>query len=130
MVEHMNKVLAILLAISVSSCSMLGELPSFYDDNESKAVVDLAISIEAMDCNNSMHGLMRDVIAVRRDLRWLETYTYLKPSEDIRGLLVIMRTSVDSIIIKETTSNSYCEFKKKILIRQVNTVASTIMGRF
>ena len=124
----MKKVIVFLMAATLSACSLI---PSFYDDNASKAIVDVRYSVEHLDCSYD-HALQVSII--KNDLRWLNLFVESKGSDDVLELLEPMNQTVNDFHKRATSekgsSNAYCELKKEILTIQSEKAAKAILGRF
>lgn len=118
----------ILLMFSLSACNLTEEIPSFYDDNESKAIVDLAFDIRKLNCSSTL--VAHQIDAIDRDLTWLITYTELKSSNDVYAVLLIMDSTLEGLQQKKAVSGPYCEIKKRTLVQQSNAAAKAIFRRF
>lgn len=116
----------IILVLFLSGCSIT--MPSFYDDNASKGVADLAYSIKVLNCEK--RESIEQIKTIKHNYDWLVTYTSLKGSDDIGVLLDKMDPTVNQFFEKQSFSTAYCKVKKNIMTKQVNAVASAIMGRF
>lgn len=115
----------LLLSIMLTGCSMT--VPSFYDDNESKATIDVQYYIGSLNC---AQDYMNDIRMVKQKVDWLKLYAKGKGSEDISLMVSLMSKTVDGFYSKTTVSNGYCIIKKKLLIKQSSDVTAAIMGRF
>lgn len=123
---NMKKILPILFVTLLAGCMM----PSFYDDNESFAGVDLVVAVKNINCDLGYELMHDDFIKVSRELEWLEEYSKLKGSDDVGEMLALMRETVNGMIITADTSSGYCGYKKTLMIEQSNLIGLTIMGRF
>ena len=124
----MKTLILALLTLSLSACSLMDEIPSFYDDNESKAIIDLVHSIESLDCSSD--SVKQQVETINDDLQWLMTYTELKGTNDVYSVLMIVDSTMATLIKNETISQPYCEIKRKNLLLQTNSAAKAIFRRF
>jgi len=118
-----NRILLVLLLL-IGGCA---SLPSFYDDNESKGIVDLYVSVKRLDCNEHNGGQVR---AITHNIEWSRTYSATKGSDDIGMLLAKMDETIQPLVKRERWSFAYCSIKKKLILKQVKVIAETIMGRY
>ena len=124
----MKHFIALLLTLSLSACNLTEEIPSFYDDNESKAVVDLALEVRSLNCDSQL--VKHHVNKISRDLDWLITYTELKGTDDVYTVLMVVEGTLEGMKSRKTISTPYCELKKKNLITQTDAVAKAVFRRY
>jgi len=115
----------LLLTLVMTGCAMT--VPSFYDDNESKATIDVQYYLSNLNCAQDYIG---DIKKVKRKVDWLKLYAKGKGSEDISLMVNLMSETVDGFYNRGTVSKGYCIIKKKLLIKQSSDVTAAIMGRF
>jgi hypothetical protein len=113
--------LAATLSVALSGCMTI---PSFYDDNESLLSSRLRLSVEELNCKQP------DIKDIHRSLRHLELYSESKGSSDVIELITPMRETVDGFAKKEKVSETFCNFKKKLLTTQSGTISEALMRRF
>ena len=117
------------LLLLLSGCSIIDEhLPSFWDDNESKKIIDIYISVKKIDCNG--HFVMNRVNNVKNDVNWLLSYSTIKGSNDVVEMVSKFDTTLDGILSKKSISVSYCKVKKDLMKKQVRRIASGMMERY
>ena len=119
----MYKIL-LLSAILLSGCSAI---PSFYDDNESKATIDVQYHVNQINCEEDYLG---DIIRIKQRVDWLKLYALGKGSKDVHSMVELMSETVDGFHEKGIVSKGYCSIKKKLLIKQSGDITAAIMGRF
>ena len=103
------------------------EMPSSYDDNESKAVIDLAVAVRVLDCTSQESSLQ--IENIDRSLQWIYLYSDLKGSNDILSVLMIVDSTLDGLRNKEFSA-AYCELKKKSLVTQTDSIARAAFRRY
>lgn len=124
-----SKLLVVPLVVLLTGCSnLMNMIPSFYDDNESEAIVDVWLGFERMDCSSEY--LKVYLQQVDRDVEWLKLYSTAKKSTDVLMMVEKMDETLDGMLQKETINETYCNLKKKTLTNQAQAVAKSIMGRF
>lgn len=129
-------ILTLLVATSLQGCSSIATLqekiPSFWDDNQSKKVIDIRQNVAHLDCKQS-HA--PQVKVIKDDLEWFELYSESKgPRQtDVRRLIKPMQETVDDFYkrsLEKQGSETYCEIKKKLLTTQSSSIATAVLGRF
>lgn len=108
------------------------EIPSFWDDNQSAAIVSVRQAIENIDCAEP-HAPQAQ--AVQQKLRWFELYSDSKGSrqQDVLRLVGPMKDTIDDFARRSAEkqgSKTYCELKKSAMVNQASTVARAVLGRF
>lgn len=108
------------------------EIPSFWDDNQSAAIVSVRQAIENINCAEP-HAPQAQ--AVQQKLRWFELYSDSKGSrqQDVLRLVGPMKDTIDDFARRSAEkqgSKTYCELKKSAMVNQASTVARAVLGRF
>lgn len=117
------------IALSMSGCSaLLNEVPSFYDDNESKGVVDVWVAVKRIDCEDIF--VKNHIYDADEKLEWLMTYSEGKGSNDVLEALEVFDESLDGLVQKEQISPAYCKVKKENLLGQITIITKAIVGRY
>jgi hypothetical protein len=123
----MKYIVGAFLALSITGCSLTGQVPSFYDDNESKAIVDVQVAVKTLECSTDNTEQQIENVLYRTE--WLNTYANSKGSTDVLEVLAVFKKSLDGL--KDKGQKSFvCNMKKKTLIKQSNDIAKAIMGRY
>jgi len=117
------------MAIALTGCANF-TVPSFYDDNTSKEIVDLAVAVKAVRCDVNPLTLKRQLLRVDNQMTWLQTYTELKGSDDIKAMLDKMDAGVNQLIEKDKVSETYCKIKTKLMARQAEAIAVAVLRRY
>lgn len=107
-------------------------IPSFWDDNQSAAIVSVRQAIENINCAEP-HAPQAQ--AVQQKLRWFELYSDSKGSrqQDVLRLIKPMKDTIDDFAQRSAEkqgSKTYCELKKSAMVNQASTVARAVLGRF
>jgi len=106
------------------------QIPSFWDDNQSRSVIDIRQSVEKLNCKEP-HA--PQVKVIKDNIQWFVLYSESKGTKDVLTLVRPMESTVDDFYkrsLEKQGTEIYCDIKKKILITQSSTVAKTVIGRF
>lgn len=120
------KALLLIGALAVTGCSTITNT-SFYDGNESKAVVDVWVSVQNLDCSSEQAPQQVDDIVQSK--QWLKTYSTGKGSKDVLEMVGIFEKSLDGMTGREF-GETYCNLKKKTLLKQSEKMTRAMMRRF
>lgn len=124
-------VLISLVVLTMTGCSTIKDkIPSFWDDNQSRIVIDIRQSVNNLDCTQP-HAPQVEII--KKDVDWLVLYSQTKDTRDILRLVKPLNDTVNDFYNRSLTkqgSESYCKMKKQILETQSSTVAKAVLGRF
>ena len=106
------------------------QIPSFWDDNQSRSVIDIRQSVEKLNCKEP-HA--PQVKVIKDNIQWFILYSDSKGTKDVLTLVKPMESTVDDFYkrsLEKQGTEIYCDIKKKILITQSSAVAKTVIGRF
>ena len=106
------------------------QIPSFWDDNQSRSVIDIRQSVEKLNCKET-HA--PQVKIIKDNIQWFILYSESKGTKDVLTLVKPMESTVDDFYkrsLEKQGTEIYCDIKKKILITQSSAVAKTVIGRF
>jgi hypothetical protein len=106
------------------------QIPSFWDDNQSRSVIDIRQSVEKLNCKEP-HAAQVKIF--KDNIQWFILYSDSKGTKDVLTLVKPMESTVDDFYkrsLEKQGTEIYCDIKKKILITQSSTVAKTVIGRF
>jgi hypothetical protein len=106
------------------------QIPSFWDDNQSRSVIDIRQSVEKLNCKEP-HA--PQVKVIKDNIQWFILYSESKGTKDVLTLVKPMESTVDDFYkrsLEKQGTEIYCDIKKKILITQSSAVAKTVIGRF
>ena len=130
----MKKILAIIaVSFAMTGCaSIQSMIPSFWDDNQSRAIVDVRQSVAQLNCEQE-HA--PQVKRIKDNLQWFQLYSDSKGKrqQDVLKLVAPMQETVDDFYKRSTEkqgTKTYCEIKKKVMILQSDKAASAVLGRF
>ncbi len=128
---NMKKLSVVLFLVLLQGCSTM--LPSFWDDNQSKKIIDVRQSVVHLNCAQSH---LPQVKQIHDQLEWFQLYSESKGflQNDVLAVIKPMQETVEEFYKrsagKDQGSVPYCEMKKKILIKQSAMAASAVMWRF
>jgi hypothetical protein len=106
------------------------QIPSFWDDNQSRSVIDIRQSVEKLNCKE-LHA--PQVKVIKDNIQWFILYSDSKGTKDVLTLVKPMESTIDDFYkrsLEKQGTEIYCDIKKKILITQSSAVAKTVIGRF
>lgn len=117
----------------LTGCSTIQSwIPSFWDDNQSAAIVMIRQTTHNIDCGIDQYA---QAVTLERQLQWFVLYGDSKGSAQ-RDVLTLVKpmeqTAQDWRRRAESAepSRAYCEIKKKLLIQQSDRAASAVLGRW
>ena len=119
--------------VFLTGCSTIQSwIPSFWDDNQSAAIVSVRQNIHNIDCTQPQHD---QAFVIGRALQWFRLYSDSKGSvqQDVLRLTEPMEKTVAEWQKRAEVSNpseAYCRTKKKILVQQADRAASAVLGRW
>ena len=116
------------LIFTLSACSITDEIPSFHDDNENNAIIDVVYAIDKLDCNSQF--AKQQVVRIYDKTTWLKLYVTYNGSKDVEKLIGPFEKTLAGLYNKPNASVKYCELKRKSLFKQSEDIAKAIMGRY
>jgi hypothetical protein len=122
----MKKLLLIAL-VALSGCSMI---PSRWDDNQSKAIIDIRLSASTFDCTGDQKA---QLTAFANQVQWFELYAESKGTQDMVKLNATLSETVKEYqdrLKQGPVSPMYCDLKKKVIQQQADIISRSVMGRF
>ena len=128
---NMKKLSVVLFLVLLQGCSTM--LPSFWDDNQSKKIIDVRQSVAHLDCAQSH---LPQVKQIHNQLEWFQLYSESKGflQNDVLAVIKPMQETVEEFYKRSAGKNQgsvpYCEMKKKILIKQSSIAAQAVLARF
>lgn len=125
-------VIALMLVIMTGCTSVQKMVPSFWDDNQSRSIIDIRMQIEKIDCSANQ---LTQVKPIENELRWFQLYSESKGirQHDVLAIVEPMQETVGDWVEHEKTKPNneiYCGLKKDVLEFQASTAATAILGRF
>jgi hypothetical protein len=122
----MKRILLLVIMITIAGCQYI---PSKWDSNEARSIIDIEMSAKHFDCSN----IPSQINDLTRQVEWFNTYSESRGSNDIVALFAELDKTVKEFkdrSDKGSVSGMYCEIKKKILIQQTEIVARAVQLRF
>jgi hypothetical protein len=120
--------LIVVLALALTGCGTVKDwVPSFWDDNEAKAITDVRWAVNSLNCSGDYKW---QVVVIDEKLMWLELYSESKGSRDVVKMIKPFRETVTGLAKKPTLSETFCGLKKKIMISQSNKISDAMMWRY
>jgi len=126
----MRTTIALLLALSLTACTTVQKwVPSFWDDNQSRIIVDAGLLAEQIDCSQPQ---LAQVMRVDQELRRFQLYSEAKGTlqRDVLRVVEPMKQTTAEWVKRGEGSKTYCEIKKKLLLTQTERAAKVILGRW
>jgi uncharacterized protein YceK len=132
----MKKLILALSVVVLTGCSSMSglveKIPSFWDDNQSAAIVTIAQSVRNIDCKES-HA--PQLYPIQQKIEWFIIYSEAKGARqnDVIKLVDPMKKTVDDFLKRSTEkqgSEAYCESKKRIMTAQSTEAAKAVLYRF
>jgi hypothetical protein len=121
-------ILAVVLLVS-GCASVQSWIPSFWDDNQSRIIVDARLYAEQIDCAQPQ---LAQVQRVDQELRRFQLYSQSKGTlqKDVLRVVEPMKATTDEWVKRGEGSKTYCEIKKKLLAQQAERASRVILGRW
>ena len=128
----MKRIIAVLALLTLSACNSIDVstvVPSFWDDNQSRSIINTYQLAVNVDCKEPQAAQAQAIV---RELQWFQLYSESKGflQKDVLKLIEPMQTTAKEWADRETPSDGYCKIKKNIMITQVKTASSAVLGRF
>jgi hypothetical protein len=126
----MRITIALLLALSLTACTTVQKwVPSFWDDNQSRIIVDAGLLTEQIDCSQPQ---LAQILKVDQELRRFQLYSEAKGTlqKDVLRVVEPMKQTTAEWVKRGEGSKTYCEIKKKLLLTQTERAAKVILGRW
>lgn len=131
----MKKLLAVsLISLSLTGCASIVEMiPSFWDDNQSAKIIDIRQTVQGITCEAGTQ--LDDAEMLLYEIQWFKLYSESKGSrqKDVLRIVAPMEETASDWAKRSREkegSKTYCEIKKKILVKQSSRAAEAILGRF
>lgn len=115
---------SILSIVLLTGCSYI---PSFYDDNESRLVVDVRFAVSQLDCSTEYQHQVEEI---KDRVDFFKMYSESRGSDDIGKVIGLMKETVDGFYKDNSNNEFFCNMKKKILAKQSADIADAVMGRY
>lgn len=126
-------VISLVAVLALSGCAQLKSwVPSFWDDNQSRAIIDVRQAVVEIDCGQPQ---LAQAGRLAQRLQWFELYSESKGwrQADVLRVIKPMQQTVAEWQTRSQQaepSKTYCEIKKKLLTHQSQRAAEAVLGRF
>jgi hypothetical protein len=126
---YMNKLIIIFTVLLSGCASVQNWVPSFWDDNQSRSIIDVRSRVESIDCSQPQ---LPQSQAIARELEWFRLYSESKGSlqKDVIRVTEPMAKTVSEWRARGEGSTAYCGIKKQLLQQQSARAAAVILGRW
>lgn len=105
-------------------------IPSFWDDNQAKAAIDIKHKIDKLDCTGNYAS---QVGGINDSISWFISYSEAKKTKDVIKLVTPLKETVEDFARKaekNDVSATYCNLKKKVMITQSTRFSQAVLRRF
>jgi len=107
-------------------------IPSFWDDNQSAAIIDVRQSIKNLDCEKPH---LDQAYAIQQQIQWFRLYSESKGArqKDVLDLTEPLHQTAEDFYNRSKEQQGsvyYCEAKKSVLDIQASKAAEAVMRRF
>lgn len=128
----MKKIIAIFSLLTLSACNSVdvsSVVPSFWDDNQSRSIINSYQLVINIDCLQPQAAQAQKIV---HELQWFQLYSESKGflQKDVLKLIEPMQTTSKEWADRENPSEGYCKIKKQIMTTQAKAAASAVLGRF
>ena len=126
----MKNILALMLILTLSGCTTVQKwIPSFWDDNQSRIIVDARFYAEQIDCSQPQ---LPQILRVDQELRRFQLYSEAKGTlqKDVLRIVEPIKQTTAEWVKRGEGSKTYCEIKKKLLAQQTERASQVILGRW
>jgi hypothetical protein len=128
----MRSILAALTLLSLTACNSVDVstvVPSFWDDNQSRSIINSYQLATNFDCAQPQAAQAQRIVL---ELQWFQLYSESKGmlQKDVIKLIEPMQTTSKEWADRENPSEGYCKIKKQIIITQARAASSAVLGRF
>jgi hypothetical protein len=128
----MRSILAALTLLSLTACNSIDVstvVPSFWDDNQSRSIINSYQLATNFDCAQPQAAQAQRIVL---ELQWFQLYSESKGmlQKDVIKLIQPMQTTAKEWADRENPSEGYCKLKKTIMTTQAKTASSAVLGRF
>ena len=128
----MKRIIAVLALLTLSACNSIDVstvVPSFWDDNQSRSIINTYQLAVNVDCKESQAAQAQAIV---HELQWFQLYSESKGmlQKDVLKLIEPMQATAKEWVDRESPSEGYCKIKKNIMITQAKKASSAVLGRF
>lgn len=122
----MIRILVLIAVFSLVGCAYI---PSRWDANEAKSIIDIEMTAKYFDCAN----VKSQINDLNKQVEWFNTYSVSRGSNDIVALFEDLHNTVAEFknrSDKGPVSPLYCDLKRKIIIQQSAIIAKAVQMRY
>lgn len=131
----MKYIATLALTIGLSGCATITNwIPSFWDDNQASAIVDVRQMIHNIDCEKPQDYQSKQI---KEKIQWFQLYSESKGTlqNDMLRLVDPIKKTADDWNTRASSGDkppsvAYCNTKKKLLTIQIDKAAHAVLGRF
>ena len=103
-------------------------MPSKWDVNQARMVVNIRMEAGEMDCGKDP---TESLTAITNDLNWLHTYSNYKGTSDLDKMTSVVQKTVSEFqanVAAKKSNGVYCQLKKALIIQQADIIGHTFQG--
>jgi hypothetical protein len=130
----MKRITTFLAVLLLSGCAgLMDQIPSFNDANQSRAIIDVRLAVEQLDCDAVQEPQVK---LIRDKLDWFRAYSESKSRQaDVLRLTDPIAETVKDFYQRVSQpghkdNKVYCQLKKRVLTQQTKRAAEVVIGRF
>ena len=128
----MKKIVIIGAFVILQGCALHSYVPSFWDDNQAKKIIDVRQRVENINCAKPHAPQAQDI---HNDLQWFELYSESKGmmQNDVRALIKPLQETTTDFLkrsLDKEGSRAYCEGKKKVMQAQASKAGQGVLDRW
>jgi len=128
----MRSILAAFALLSLTACNSIDVstvVPSFWDDNQSRSIINSYQLATNFDCAQPQAAQAQRIVL---ELQWFQLYSESKGmlQKDVIKLIQPMQTTAKEWADRENPSEGYCKLKKQLMITQAKAASAAVLGRF
>lgn len=127
----MKKIVSVVSLLLLTGCNttVATFVPSFWDDNQSRSIINAYQHTVNIDCAQPQAAQAQKIVS---ELQWFELYSESKGflQQDVLKLIQPMQTTAKEWANRENPSEAYCKLKKQIMTTQAKKASEAVLGRF
>lgn len=130
----MKQFLAVLSLLLLTACNttVATFVPSFWDDNQSRSIINTYQLTKHIDCDIPQNTQAQQI---QRELEWFQLYSESKGflQKDVLQLIAPMQKTVTEWADRsrdKDPSPAYCKIKRELLQTQAELASKAVLGRF
>ena len=130
----MKQFLAVLSLLLLTACNttVATFVPSFWDDNQSRSIINTYQLTKHIDCELPQNTQAQQI---QRELEWFQLYSESKGflQHDVLQLIAPVQKTVNEWADRSRErdpSPAYCKIKRDLLQTQAELASKAVLGRF